>query len=297
MIRIEGLSKRFGRRHALRDVTFAVPEGSIFALIGPNGAGKTTLLRILMNLLRPDSGQAHIMGRDSRHLGHAHLARIGYVSENQILPEWMRVGGFLAYSKEFYPSWDAALAVDLVREYELPLDRRLRNLSRGMKVKAALTAALAYRPSLILLDEPFGGLDVLVREQLIGTILDRTPEATVLISTHDLAEIESFATHAAYLNEGRLEFAEEMAALSGRFREVEITLDTPAPIPAALPDSWLVLEHSGVLVRFTDARYDPILTHREAAIRFTGVRDISVREMSFRSIFLTLAKSRKPSCV
>jgi len=88
-----------------------------------------------------------------------------------------------------------------------------------------------------------------------------------------------------------------MAALSGRFREVEITLDTPAPIPAALPDSWLVLEHSGVLVRFTDARYDPILTHREAAIRFTGVRDISVREMSFRSIFLTLAKSRKPSCV
>ena len=143
MIRIEGLSKRFGRRHALRDVTFAVPEGSIFALIGPNGAGKTTLLRILMNLLRPDSGQAHIMGRDSRHLGHAHLARIGYVSENQILPEWMRVGGFLAYSKEFYPSWDAALAAELVREYELPLDRCLRDLSRGMKLKAALTAALA----------------------------------------------------------------------------------------------------------------------------------------------------------
>jgi len=115
----------------------------------------------------------------------------------------MRVDRFLRYCRAFYPAWDEGLADELVRQYELPADRPLRALSRGMKVKAALAASLAYRPRLIVLDEPFSGLDVLVREQLIESIVDRTPEATVLIASHDLADIESFATHVAYLNEGR----------------------------------------------------------------------------------------------
>jgi ABC-2 type transport system ATP-binding protein len=134
-----------------------------------------------------------------------------------------------------YPSWDGALAAELIRQFELPLDRRLRALSRGMKVKAALAASLAYRPRLIVLDEPFGGLDVLVREQLIESIVDCTPEATVLLASHDLAEIETFATHVGYLNEGRLEFVEEMGSLNARFREVEVTLE--APPGTAFPDS------------------------------------------------------------
>src|SRR5438094_5454673 len=105
-----------------------------------------------------------------------------------------------------------------------------------MKVKAALAPSLAYRPRLIVLDEPFSGLDVLVREQLIESIVERTPEATVFLASHDLAEIESFATHIAYLNEGRLQFVEEMTALADRFREVEVTSDAP---PSDVPSSWL----------------------------------------------------------
>ena len=201
MIRTEGLTKLYRRTEALHGVTFEVPTGSIFALVGPNGAGKTTAIKAIMNISRPSAGSAQVLGVDSRSLGAAELARIGYVLENQKLPEWMKTGYFLSYCKAFYPGWDDAEAAALVRGFGLPLDRPLKALSRGMRMKAALAASLACHPSLIVLDEPFSGLDVLVREELIVSILDRTPDATVLSSSHDLSEIESFATHVAYLNE------------------------------------------------------------------------------------------------
>ena len=297
MIRTESLSKRYGRREALERVSLEVPEASVFALTGPNGAGKSTLIKIVMSLVRASAGSAEVFGVDSRRLNAKQLEQIGYYSENQKLPEWMRAGYFLDYSKAFYPTWDDALAAELVREYEVPLQRRLRELSRGMKVKAALIACLAYRPRLLVLDEPFSGLDVLVREQLIESIIDRTPEATVFLASHDLAEIESFATHLAYLNEGRLEFVEEMATLFSRFREIEVTLAAAAAeLPKDLPVNWVNMEYAGNVLRFTDTCYDTEVSRSEIARCFAGVREISSREMSFRSIFLALAKSRRVRC-
>ncbi|MDR3703020.1 MAG: ABC transporter ATP-binding protein [Candidatus Sulfopaludibacter sp.] len=296
MIRTENLTKRYRHTEALHNLTLDVPPGSVFALAGPNGAGKSTALKLLMNLVRPTAGRAEVLGVESTRLGAAQLAQIGYVSENQKLPEWMRVGYFLDYCRAYYPAWDSALAADLVRQFELPLDRRLRHLSRGMKVKAALAASLAYRPRLIILDEPFGGLDVLVREQLIESLVDCTPEATILLASHDLAEIESFATHVAYLNEGRLEFVEEMGALFARFREVEITLDAPSALPPRLPAAWLNAGQAGPVVRFTDTLYEPARSRDLIAHLFAGVRHVQASEMSFRAIFLALAKSRRLPC-
>ncbi|MCU1238915.1 MAG: transporter related protein [Candidatus Solibacter sp.] len=293
VIRTEHLTRRYRRTLALDDVTLEVPEGSVFALVGPNGAGKSTAIKIAMNILQPSSGRAEILGVDSRSLGAEQLAQIGYVSENQRLPEWMKTGYFLDYCKPFYPTWNDGDLAELVRAYNLPLDRPLKALSRGMKVKAALAASLAYRPRLIVLDEPFSGLDVLVREQLIESILERTPEATVLVSSHDLSEIESFATHVGYLNEARLQFVEEMGALTGRFREVEVTLENPAELPRELPTDWLNPEQSGVAVRFTDAHYDAARSRDEIRRRFGPVREIEARQIPFRSIFLALAKSAR----
>jgi ABC-2 type transport system ATP-binding protein len=249
-----------------------------------------------MNLIEPSAGRLEVLGVDSRRLGPEQLTQIGYVSENQKLPEWMRVDAFLEYCRAFYPAWDGALAAELLRQYELPARRKLSHLSRGMKVKAALAASLAYRPRLIVLDEPFTGLDVLVREQLIESLVDCTPEATILLASHDLGEIESFATHVAYLNEGRLEFVEEMVALNARFREVEVTLNAPAALPASLPSTWLNAEQSGVVVRFTDTQFDDGRWRDEVPRRFANVRDVQAREMSFRAIFLALARSRRQPC-
>ena len=286
------LTKTFPRVDALHSLTLDVPEGAVFALVGPNGAGKTTAIKTFLNLQKPTSGNAEVLGVNSRTLDAAQLAQIGYVSENQKLPDWMTAGDFLAFCKEFYPAWSDDDLSALVRLYELPLDRKLKHLSRGMRVKAQLASSLAYRPKLIVLDEPFSGLDVLVREQLIESVLDRTPEATVFLASHNLAEIESFASHIAYLNDGRLAFAEETAALTARFREIQVTLYSPADLPAHLPATWLNPEASGVVIGFTESQFGPG-TQAEIRSRFPGVREVAAQVMTLRSIVLALEKSAR----
>jgi ABC-2 type transport system ATP-binding protein len=278
---------------ALLDLTLEVPEGAVFALVGPNGAGKTTAIKTLLKIHPPTSGNAEVLGVDSRSLGAAQLEQIGYVSENQQLPGWMTVEYLLSYRKAFYPAWSDEDAAELVRLYELPLDRKLSALSRGMRLKAALASSLAYRPRLIILDEPFSGLDVLVREQVIESILDRTPESTVFLASHDLAEIETFATHIAYLTQGRLQFVEEMAGLFDRFRIVEVTLHQPVELPRDLPQTWLNVERTSVVVRFTDSRFDNQLINEEVSRHFPGALEVTARVMTLRGIVLALMKSAK----
>jgi len=287
------VSKWFGRVAVLRDLNLEIPEGSVFGLIGPNGAGKTTTIKIVMNILQPTSGHVDVLGVDSRQLGPKEFSRIGYVSENQEMPQWMTVDYLLAYLKPFYPTWDDALAAELVRQFDLPRGRALRKLSRGMWMKAALASSLAYRPTLLVLDEPFSGLDALVREQLIEGLLESAGETTILISSHDLADIESLVSDIGFLDRGRLQFSEEMESLSARFREIEVTVEPPAKVPAdgQWPSSWLRPEVAPALVRFVESHFDPERTTSEIRCLFGNVRQISVNTMPLRAIFLTIARS------
>jgi ABC-2 type transport system ATP-binding protein len=263
-------------------------------LAGPNGAGKTTTIKILMNILRATSGRASVLGVDSKMIGPETLANIGYVSENQELPEWMTVGYLLAYLKPFYPAWDDARAAELVRQFDLPLDRQLRHLSRGMRMKAALASSLAYRPKLLIMDEPFSGLDPLMREDLIDSLLESAGETTILISSHDLAEIESFASHIGYLDRGRLQLSEEMTSLTARFREIEVIMDSPPllPLDRPWPTHWLRPETAPALVRFVETHFDAERTPDEIRRLFGDVRNISANPMPLRAIFVTLARDR-----
>jgi ABC-2 type transport system ATP-binding protein len=285
------ISKKFGRTPVLEDLTLTVPEGSVFGLVGPNGVGKTTTLKILMNVFPPTAGRGEVLGVDTRRLSPREFSQIGYVSENQEMPEWMTVEYFLAFLKPFYPQWDDARARDLLTQFDLPPARKLRHLSRGMRMKAALASSLAYRPKLIVLDEPFTGLDPLVRDELIEGLLENAEGTTILISSHDLAEIESFASHIGYLDRGRLQFSEEMTSLSERFREVEITLVAAARLPANLPGTWLRLESSATVVRFVETQFDPERTPADVRRLFGNVQRISVNPMPLRAIFVALAKA------
>jgi ABC-type multidrug transport system ATPase subunit len=285
------LTKTFRKVTALDQLTLQVPAGAIYALVGPNGAGKTTAIKILMNISHPTGGTANVLGHDSHRLAGAAFSSIGYVSENQEQPLWMRVGDLLAYLRPFYPGWDRNLETELIRQFDLPLDRRLRHLSRGMRMKAALASSLSYHPKLIVLDEPFTGLDPLVRDELIEGLLARAEEATVFISSHDLGEIESFASHIGYLENGRLKFSEELARLMDRFREVEMVFETPPRLPQPTPDTWLQLESSGAVVRFVETNYQEDETTRQIhAALGTPPTKTSFVSMSLRSIFLALAK-------
>ncbi len=291
VFRAMNLSKRFGKATVLNGLDLEVPEGSVFGLIGPNGAGKTTTIKIMMNILKPTSGRVEVLGIDSRELEPDALTKIGYVSENQEMPGWMTVRYLMAYVKPFYPTWDDARAQELLRGFELPPYRELRHLSRGMWMKAALASSLAYRPRLLVLDEPFSGLDPLVREDLIAGLLDSASETTILISSHDLGDIETFASHIGYLDGGRLQFAEDMASLAARFREVEITLNgSVAAAESDWPKAWLRRESTPALVRFVDSGFTDERSAKDIRRVFGEVKHVSVHGMPLRAIFVTLAR-------
>ena len=290
-IHTDKLRRRFGRTLALDDVDIDIAAGAIYALVGANGAGKTTLIKLLMNIHKPTSGRAEVLGVDSRRLAGKAFQQIGYVSENQEMPEWMTMGMMLDYYRSFYPKWDRALEQQLVRQFDLPLARKLKHVSRGQRMKAAFASSLAYRPPLIVLDEPFSGLDPLVRDELIEGLLDRAPETTIFLSSHDLAEIESFASHVGFLEQGRLLFSEELTELSERFRDVTVTLTTSASLPAAIPNTWLQAQASDSVIRFIDSGYRRYVSERELAEIFPAARSFSCDPMPLRSIFLAIARS------
>jgi len=290
-IETHGLVKKFGKTEVLAGIDLTVPEGAIYALVGANGAGKTTTIKLLMNILRPTAGTAAVLGVPCERLAGKAFERIAYVSENQELPDAMTVAEMLAYLRGFYPGWDAALEQSLVRQFDLPMERKLKHLSRGMRMKAAFAGSLAYRPRLIVLDEPFSGLDPLVRDELIESLLERAPETTIFLSSHDLAEIESFASHVGYLESGKVLFSDEMAVLSDRFREVTVTLAEPAKLPAGLPATWLQAETVDCVVRFVDSEYRGEASEREAMAVLPGARAVEAEAMPLRAIFLAMAKS------
>ncbi len=294
-LRTQDLVKKFYRVTAVDGLNLDVPEGAIYALVGPNGAGKTTAIKVLMNIFPPTSGRAEVLGTDSRRVAGRAFTSIGYVSENQELPDWMRVDYFLAYLRAFYPTWDRALEEGLVKQYALPRDRKLGKISRGMRMKAALVSALAFHPKLIVLDEPFGGLDPLVRDELIEGLLERASESTIFVSSHDLAEIENVASHVGYLAEGRLRFSEEMTALVARFREVELTFDFPPAPREKWPETWMQVDASGAVLRFIESRFEEERTRAEIVKLFGNVRDMTFTPMSLRAIFLAVAKAGRTS--
>jgi ABC-2 type transport system ATP-binding protein len=286
------LARRFGRTQAVKSLNLQVPTGSIFALLGPNGAGKTTTLKLLMNLVRATRGRATVLGADTRRLGPDQFQRIGYVSENQRLPEWMTPGELFDYCRPFYPAWDEALRGKLESDLGLATRAPLSILSRGTRMKAALLASLAYRPDLVVLDEPFTGLDPLVRDELVRGLLEVSGERTwtVLISSHDIDDVERLADWVGFMKEGQVQFAEPVAALLARFRLVEVVTndDTPALMP---PDPrWLLLGTSGRTLRFVDTHHDESDAASRIAAAFPAC-DIRTSQLPLREIFVTLARA------
>lgn len=290
------LTRTFGRHEAVRGVSLQVPEGTVFALIGPNGAGKTTTIKLLMNLIRPTRGAARVLGTHAARLGPSHFERIGYVSESQQLPEWMTLTQLVDYCRPLYPSWDDGLRRTLQGELGLRSAETIGRMSRGTRMKAALLVSLAYRPHLLMLDEPFTGLDPLVREELVRGLLevpdDRRPW-TVFLSSHDVDEIERLADWVGFMSEGRLLFAEPVASLLARFRRVEVvSTEQAADLPAR--SDWLPEARTGRMLRFIDTAHDRPDADARLAAAFRPA-SVHAAPMSLREIFITIARQQQPT--
>jgi len=287
------LWKKYGKHEAIQGLSFSVPEGSAFTLIGANGAGKTTTIKMLMNILQPSCGTATLLGVDSRKLSVRELSRIGYVSENQQMPLALTVGEYLDYLRPFYPRWDRDLEAALRNQLRLPADRRIGNLSHGMRMKMALACALSFHPELLVLDEPFNGLDALVRDELMEGMLAQAGQMTIFLSSHDLSEIDSFATHVAFVDSGKLLFEESMDALMGRFREIQVTLESEASLPQVVPVEWLNIRATGSVVTFVDTRFAESAMSGRLSPYWSSIRRVETKPLSLRTIFTTLARASR----
>ena len=214
------LSKCFGRKTALRNLTLRLPRGGVHALVGRNGAGKTTLFRILLGLLHPSSGTSRVLGFNSGALSPEARGRIGFVGEEHTLPGWMRVAALAEMHRHLYPRFCEKTFRDVLEPFEVSERQKVSALSRGERAGLCLALALAQRPELLILDEPTLGLDVVAQHAFMEAVLFRGEKtsSTIVYCSHQIAEIERVADHLVVLERGELLAMSSPDELQSRIR-------------------------------------------------------------------------------
>jgi ABC-2 type transport system ATP-binding protein len=297
-VRTEGLVKRFGRETALAGVDLSVPEGAVYLLAGTNGAGKSTLLRTLLNIERPDRGNATILGLDSVANGPGVRARAGYVPETgEGIYSWMRAGRFLAHHAGYQTRWDEQYAQHLIRLLDVRLESRLGSLSKGQARRVQIVAALAHRPPVLLLDELTDGLDPLAREEVLGLLAAHLADtgATAILSTHLVAEVETLVDRVGVLRCGRLVSQAPAERLLARMQRYELDAPEGWTAPDALQAMVLRRESGpGKSERLVGAGAEAELV---AAVASSGARVRDVTRLSLAEAIPILLQSEKSHAV
>jgi ABC-2 type transport system ATP-binding protein len=289
-VSIAHLSRCFGDRHALHDVSLEVPRGSVFGLVGENGAGKSTLIKHVLGLWRAQAGTVTVFGLDPVADAVGVLARLGYLSEQPDLPGWMRVGEVLRYTQAFYPAWDATYAERLRDRFGLDPAVRVRALSKGQRARLGLIAAEAHRPDLLVLDEPSSGLDPLVRRDILETIIRTVSDEgrTVIFSSHLLDEVGRVSDHLAMLHRGALRFCAPLDDITSSHRRVALRFAEPRTAPPIVTGALRVDGAGREWTVIADARR----TCAQALAGHLGALLVEDSPASIDEIFVAHAASR-----
>lgn len=293
VLELRQITKRFGNSTALDNVSFVGKPGQVIALLGENGAGKTTTLKILLGLLSPDAGISSVLGMNSRRHGEDIRRRVGYVPDKPALYDWMTVAETGWFAAGFYPPGYEEQYRKLIANFELPLDRPLKALSKGMLAKVGLALAMAHEPQLLILDEPTSGLDPLVRREFLESMVDVAATGrTVFLSSHQITEVERVADTVLILRKGKLVLAERLEVLKSRVTELIVTEELPdASAPPRLPAGTALLAAQRVdrqwqlLVRDLT---DESLTKLRNAPEFLAV---DVRRPSLEELFVACMRT------
>jgi ABC-2 type transport system ATP-binding protein len=288
----ERLGKSFGRRAALRDISFEIPAGRVVGLLGRNGAGKSTLLNLASGLLLPTSGSCRTLGVAAADLGETELARLGVVQQEGSCLEWMSVRQHLDFVGSFYASWDRAFEQRLLADLELDPARRIALLSTGDRQKVSLLIALCHRPALLLLDEPMSALDPIVRSRLLNILIDllRDTGCTVVISSHILTDVEKIMDWILCLHDGALVENAPYDTLLEDFAEWTLSA-RQGGLPARFAQAYVRDCQGGdrvvrLKVRGADADTGRRLAEAHGA-------DLVVRPLALEEIFPLLVEGRK----
>ena len=293
-LEFEGIRRAYRRGHDVLDgVTFSVEPGQVVGLLGKNGAGKTTLIRIAMGMIEPQGGRVRVLGLDPRKDPVEVKRRVGYVSEDQILPPFLAVRGVFDLHRSLFPTWDEELAIELSRGFELPLGSRIRTLSKGQARRVALVCAVAHRPEMLLLDEPASGLDPAARREFLETSIRLLNEtgSSILFSSHYMTDVERLADRIVMIHGGKVLVDSGLDDLRERFSLAVVpgASGVAAGRVLSLAACVSVRERAGSLHAIL--RLEPAEA-RAALAREIGVADVPCRAIALEDLFVELAGGR-----
>jgi ABC-2 type transport system ATP-binding protein len=286
VLAFEDIHRAYERgKDVLHGVSFALDNGEVVGLLGRNGAGKTTLIRIAMGMLEAQRGSVRVFGLDPREQPIEVKRRVGYVSEDQILPPFLSVRDVVDLHRELFPTWDDAMARSLADRFDLPPRVRIAHLSKGQARQVALLCAISHRPELLLLDEPAGGLDPAARREFLETSIGLLNEAgsTILFSSHYMTDVERMAGRVVLIHEGNVLVDRALDDL----RENHCVALVPRGAGASREDLLAIEGCLGVRER-SDALHavfalDPVrtcgLVERELGITGANCRNVGLEEM------------------
>ncbi|MFP5264159.1 MAG: ABC transporter ATP-binding protein [Blastocatellia bacterium] len=292
ILETEGLTKHYGKFEAVRGLSLSVPRGSISGFLGQNGAGKSSTLKMLLGMMRPTSGSGAIFGLriDDPDQSIEIRRRVAFVSEDKRLYDYMTVGQIIRFTRSFFPRWRDDLEGRLLREFALPLDRKIKKLSKGMRTQTALLLAFCRGAELLILDEPTEGLDPLNIEKVLELLVGFAAEgATVFFSSHQIIEVEQIADHVFIIDRGRLLVDAPLDQMKDEYRRINLVFDTPAHAPEFALDGIERVHVDGRTVSvFASHNVDRIIDHAHAL----RPASIDVLPVTLKEIFLESLKRR-----
>jgi ABC-2 type transport system ATP-binding protein len=289
-IETRALTKSYSGVKAVNALNLSVARNRITAFLGRNGAGKSTTVKMALGMVRPTSGEVAVLGaRVSGSLASCEVRRrVAYVAENKPLYRYMTVAQMLRFARSFYPDWRPEVAETLLQEYELPRDRKVKSLSKGMRTKLALLLAFARRPELLILDEPSEGLDPVGIEQLLQTIVARSAEGvSVFFSSHQIAEVERVADHVCILEKGCLVLDADLDELRQCYRRVDLVFASAAAEMEFRMSGVEKIQSSGSKMSVFASRNAEAIVERAHDLNAVSVE---VAPVGLRDIFLETVK-------